>query len=313
MIVLQADRMTTFPACSPDGRFLAAVWDHHLVAVWDRHDLDRGPLVRTFPVGTGTVVCLTFLPDGRLFGADEDGGWATVSPLTGTFHRPRDGAVCNGYSVSPDGGVAVGCGWSLWRVRLDPRDVGQDDLPRPAEIWDGFELLFRSEGVGFSSVCWAPDGRSLVTAGSRRPSAESCTWRSEVRTPDGVVTAVLTEAVTTRGDDVWPTPMAFTPDGRHVAGLFGGRLHVWAVESGQLVAAAPEDDRSSALAATPDGQWLLTGDLSGRVTVREAVSGRSVRTYQWGTGRVRGLAVAADGLTALVGGDRGAVLFDLEV
>lgn len=314
MIGLNGHRATTFPAFSPDGRFLAAVWDHHQVAVWNLTDPTREPLVRVFPVGTGTVLCLTFLPDGRLFGADEDGGWSMVAPLTGTFRRPQGGEICNGCAVSPDGLLAVGCGWRLWRVHLDPRDVGQDELPRPRELADGFEMLAKRGDQPLASVCWAPDGQFLAVASSARPlpGQELERQRVEVRNLSGDLVRVAAETSAPSRSDLWPMPLLWTADGRHLVALFGRRLHVWAADTGAPVVEEGDREDVVSVAAAPDGRFVLTGDKSGAVVAHETSSGRVVRSLQLEIGPVTGLAVTPDGLTAAAGGERGAVVFDLD-
>ncbi|MGL6076196.1 MAG: WD40 repeat domain-containing protein [Fimbriiglobus sp.] len=62
------------------------------------------------------------------------------------------------------------------------------------------------------------------------------------------------------------------------------------------------------------GRYLLSASNDAAIKVWDVASGEIVRDYDFGQGRMRSIAVAPDGLTALAGTDKGVVVqFDLDL
>lgn len=67
------------------------------------------------------------------------------------------------------------------------------------------------------------------------------------------------------------------------------------------------------LAFTPDGQRLVTAGADHSARLWEAETGRQLAAWDWGLGPLRAVAVAADGMTAACGGEKGpVVVWDLD-
>ena len=64
--------------------------------------------------------------------------------------------------------------------------------------------------------------------------------------------------------------MAFSPDGKWLAGVRDRDLHVWRIDDGErLDFRGIHADTLHAVAFTPDSRRLLTGGKDGKVTVRD--------------------------------------------
>jgi WD40 repeat protein len=64
----------------------------------------------------------------------------------------------------------------------------------------------------------------------------------------------------------------------------------------------------SDLLATPDGQNLLSCSADGTVAIWDLPNGKLLRQFDWGIGAVTAMAIAPDGLTWTIGGERGDIV-----
>jgi WD40 repeat protein len=167
--------------------------------------------------------------------------------------------------------VGAAAGIARW-PRLEARS---QVLTRPLEI--------RSPD-GIESFAYAPDGRTLVTAG-----------KQGLRLWDPVTGNEIRMLVTGQGP---MTAVAFAPDGRSViSGQQSGEVQRWDASTGaQLGAFAPAAEAVTSLVFAPDGHTLAGG--TGRSThLWDVSSGRAIRTVEHGWGQYRSPPVfSADGL-----------------
>jgi WD40 repeat protein len=329
---------------SEGGRTILAVMSHGLVLRWD------GETARRLPDGIANVrLCFAVVPDGsELVVGDLTGQIDVWNVATGRVARrlpdapdSRGSLVC--LAISPDGRlVAAGEGHCDIRVlRIDDGEVARR-----------ITCPFRLDGGWMKGLAWAPDGGSLFADGSGMivcrvnltdgktawdVNDENMPWFAP--TPDGryVVTALWdgvqfldastgAESRTVRvamTHEQGPVgPLAWSPDGNHLALGIGGGIVVVCDRTGQELrrfaaaerrrrpagsASADDPYRVEALAFSPDGKWLVSGagDLS--VRVWEAASGKQVVRFDGHDGAVRQVAVAADGRSAFSAGDDGFV------
>jgi RNA polymerase sigma factor (sigma-70 family) len=190
------------------------------------------------------------------------------------------------------------------------------------KLWDpaaGKELLTLEWHDGpVYQVAFAPDGKALATAGADRTAR---VWDA----------AKGTELHRLAHDEPVQS-VAFSPDGKVLAAGGGGveaptailgvvrppkgELRLWDPATGKLLAQVEGHKNCVVrLAFTPDGKTLLSGDhdnvfkvwdvdAKGQLAERFAVELK-------GTQRISGMALAPDGKTLAVSGDRGITLYDV--
>lgn len=107
----------------------------------------------------------------------------------------------------------------------------------------------------------------------------------------------------------WGTPkleaFVWTPDDRFLVGATSAGLYFFAADRPALplVRAFASPGWLTAVAASPDGKWIATGDRSGLVQVWDADSGEVISDLVGPVGRVNDLAFSPDGAWLASGGD----------
>lgn len=289
------------------------------------------------------VYDLAFTPDGRLLTSADD---ATVL-WNSTTHAElrRWGGYALRLAVSSDGRYAAGAGSGaavLW-----PLDGGPAvDLVRG--VYHTEHLVFTPDGrevVGTGDLNtplrrWGVPGGAAVPGGW----AESTTsWEYAVPFcfhPDGSVLATLSPLLGDKGPQLGPavflrasatgqqvarltpdpgrTPpparLAFSPDGKVLAGVCGVSVVLWDVDAREQIARRkPNGKLVNALAFTPDGQRLLTAGNDESIRVWVAPTWAEATGYAWKVGKLGCVAVSADGTLAAAGGSTGkVVVWDLD-
>jgi WD40 repeat protein len=110
------------------------------------------------------------------------------------------------------------------------------------------------------------------------------------------------------------THLAFSLDGRFLAGTAGPRLRVWDLESDREVALHKRGPKHfQGLSFTRDGRFLATVSNDETVRVWDARTWAEHTTFTWKVGRLLNISFAPDGLRAAAGSDRGQiVIWDVE-
>jgi len=292
---------------SPDGKLLATAHSfvsemdsrvHGLtpafVKLWDVQE--RGRLA-TFRVEDGSHQAVRFAPDGKnlmvhsrnkLFRWDVEkqtlateaaDSIAAISPdcrLVAGFeqdnHMPilnaSDGTEKMQLTVSPHAGAwAFSPGSSLLAVGFLPLDG-----PSHVEIWNltSGELQSRTQTVRGASRCsFSPDGDLLAIATS--PDDIVSVWDTK--------TGKLHTQLGPHSGSIWC--LAFSHDGKTLAsgseGTEGGEIRLWDVEVGRQQGLVVDDSTwgITAMAFSPDGTRLATGDGDGKIKVWKIADLRS--------------------------------------
>jgi len=103
--------------------------------------------------------------------------------------------------------------------------------------------------------------------------------------------------------------IALSPSGSRLAAGTRDGVRLWQVADGVLITTLPHAVPVSALAFTPDGHWLITGDTAGQVHLWDMTDDMrkatwAVSEYPAEHGAVRGLAVSPDGAVVALAQDR---------
>jgi WD40 repeat protein len=283
-LVLQIGHMRPIQnaAMSMDGRRLATA--AHQTILWDPQ---TGRMVSSFGERgpgyvIGTVVGVAFSPDGRLL-VSGDAMWDTVSGARITAFDPP----CYCAAFSPDGRQLITGNFrsaSLW-------DVASGRKIRDFAEEPGLESSIQADGI--VSVAYSPDGRRMLTADGRGTvtlwSAESGeklrsfhvavehparlrAYRRAVFHPRGrqIATAyektiVLWDAETGRRIREFETErqiinLAFSHDGRFLAGGGSARVVLWELASGKIIHRLPHGHLVFWLEFDSDDRTLMTAD-----------------------------------------------------
>ncbi|MEC8653661.1 MAG: c-type cytochrome domain-containing protein, partial [Planctomycetota bacterium] len=152
------------------------------------------------------------------------------------------------------------------------------------------------------ALSFSADASAFVAAGGT-PGKQGGAVVYDVRTGDirgrfgERKDAALTAALAPRGDLV-------------AVGGTRRRVRVFRVSDGAALWQHAHDDWVTAMAFSPDGKMLATGDRQGGVVIREADNGREVHDFKGADGVVTSLAFSPDAASlATAGADRSVSLF----
>lgn len=311
-----------------DGRVLAVGGSDGKVQLYDLQE--HKPLGTPFGSGTTDVFRMAWSPGGDILATANlersgslwamDGRRATGVPLRGQAGPVTDVEYSrNGdalFTVAHDGSLALrdpatgeirasrSVGGPLEAVALDPASprVASGGVDGKVTLWsrDGLEPAGPELNVGPGRVfdlAFRPDGRELAVAidgTGGRPLATG-PGSGRVRFLDPATGGDLAPPLEFRGGPA--IAVAFSPDGRHLAAVEQGRIHVVDVRS-RTAAYEPIrfDGYPTSLAFSPDGDELFVGTVAGAVMRFSIATGREVAPPLAGeNGFVMGVAVSSDG------------------
>ncbi|MFK0255155.1 AAA family ATPase [Streptomyces sp. NPDC090445] len=336
---------------SPDGRTLAAGGADGAVALWviadpylARRTFRSAPLTGQ----TGGVSSLAFAPDGRtLLSGGADGTvrpWAlppTVLSGLGAAWLSADGRVLAAlgfegrirlYELPPPAGptdavVPRPVGGPLDAERLDwaaysptGRLLAASGADGTLHLWDTADpahpkRLGTPLPGSFSALVFSPDGRMLATTDNRQEDAVTTLWDLS----DPARPTARGGPLTWFGQSVNVRILAFTPDGRFLAGATAGSGND-AIERSVLLWDLTKPDRPQPLAGTqisergfvmslafsPDGRLMATGTADGVLRLwhtadpaRGITLAGELRGHQ---SDVRAVAFSPDGRSLVSGG-----------
>jgi WD40 repeat protein len=310
-------------AFSPDGKLVASAAQDHFVRVWDAA---TARAIHQWP-DTGPVLALAFSPDSKLLASAGDGKDVHLWDLTtGKRKLQLDGhrGAVHSLAFSPSGRMLA--------------SAGADKTVRLWEVATGLEIRrLRDHTDGVFWVTFANQGRTLVSASHdgtvlfrgtatgkeiERYQAQPKTLRATALAADGKTLALantnqtchLWDATTgrglhdlkfTRAFDGGPRCLAFSPDGRWLAGA--SRQHrpeiwIWDTATGKLLRTWRSGAQAMALVFSPDGKTLAVADERNTVRLWDAATGTELFPAPGHTGRLNAMIFSPDGRTVATTG-----------
>jgi WD40 repeat protein len=319
----------TWAAFSPDGKFLATGHESGHLQIWD---LARQKLWLASRGQCGPVLSAAVSPNGKtLATASLDGTvwlWEMATgkprrqfrPVARTKRAPTVWCV----AFSPDGNrlaMAQNAAVSLWDVGTGKR------------LWKVQAARFRVQAVAFS-----PDGKVLASSRAWEADNSGRLWEAAT----GKLLRQLDKTIESGRGIV-----AFSPDGRTLAGADRKGLYFWEAATGKLrywrkeragrVAFAPDgivlasvgksiglwevatgkplghlqgpvqDETMGELVISPDGRFLARARRNW-LLLWDLTTGRQIRSFATGQGFLHALAFSPDGKFLVTAGGDGTAL-----
>jgi hypothetical protein len=259
-------------ALSADGKFVATGGGDGLIRLWDAQKLKE---IRSFEGHKKEVLAVAFSPDGKtLASGGADRSIRTWDVAGGKEKKAWHGHELKVLSVafSPDGKMLASGGTCTASI---PGFVAGAIHADHVRLWDaatGKEI--HQHTVRGAVVAFAPDGRSLVAAGTYA-HGQQLEMGGTIRNAGTRATLgpVLKDGEWVELKGVG-SAAALSPDGRLLALAYGSRLHLgklrfenemkhsrislWETATGKEILVLPQDG-ATVVAISPDGKKLAAG------------------------------------------------------
>lgn len=253
---------------SPDGEKLAAAYHSYwgsssIINAIKIFNTESGSLIRTIEGHTNTILSVSFSHDGnQIVSTSNDKTIRTWDTDSGNLlHIFEEYSTPVSATFSPDGKQIVST-HSDGTVKI--RDT------ETAEPF--FSLSYPFE---FSSIAYSPNGKQIAAT----------SWNHTVRLWDAETGTEIKEF---KGHNKITRRVAFSPNGKHLISTawYEDPVIIWDIETGEIIKKIEEPASVYSANYSPDGKLFVTACDNGKVTIRDAESGRPIQILEGHTWRV---------------------------
>ncbi|QDU18803.1 WD40 repeat domain-containing protein [Urbifossiella limnaea] len=289
---------------SPDARALAAYVRGQGVFLWN---LDAaGPPVCISPRASDRAEGVYFTPDGRGVGWLDYDGWNVYDRDARRLSRVRLSGPGQIFRLLP--GPA---GDRVYTQHTFPQHALVGWRATPAGWERDWEVTTRHLNVEQLTVSPAGDQLAVLTRPTTGPKWVDKHFVLELR-------SAASGRVLSSAPYPWKVtgPLVVAPDGRHVVGLHGMTVVVWAAGDRGDPALVRDASRNPFYAGAfdPLSRHLFAARSDGTVHVFDAAGWGCRVRFDWGVGPLRTVAVSPDGTLAAAGNERGElVVWDVDL
>ncbi len=323
-VLVQPGSAGTGVAFSPNRKLVATSSDGGAIGLWNA---TTGRRVTTLHGPARGVLGIAFSPNGdTLAAANGDGTvalWDTVTERRRRVFHGDQGQV-NAVAYNPAGTILA--------------SAGDDHRVILWNIENGRRLRTLSVGRGaVNSVAFAPagaavavgDNEGVVAIWNASTGGRIASLRGDTSSVDAIAYNATGTMLASAGDDravmLWDTrtdrriallrghseaveSVAFSPTGQTLAsGGDDNHVIIWYGTPNLLMRTFSLASPVPAVAFSPDGSLLAAGAASGRTTIRQASTGRVVRSLAGDHGPVQNVAFSPDGHTIATANSDGTV------
>jgi WD40 repeat protein len=274
---------------SSDGKYMVTAGADATARLWD---LASGEIMREYAGHTAEINTVRFSPDDQtIVTAASDNTALVWEVASGEIVQTLSGCpIVSSGGFSPDGRQII-------------TDCGADFTFRIWDVATGTPVHTLTGHTDWSGGEFTPDGRHVLTQ----------SWDDTFRLYD----AATGEEVKVFPGGASTCALAISPNSQYAATCdFTGGARLWDIASGELVREFPGDQiEVSAVAFSPDGQYLFTGGSEGASTIRvwDVATGEPVHVFRGPLDGVKDISISPDRqLMAVVGIDGIARVWDLQ-
>jgi WD40 repeat protein len=289
--VLEAPARIVTMAVAPEGSAVATCDAAGMVHLW-YPEVGRTQVV---PGPPAHATCVAFAPGGAILAVGDVKSSVSIWDVSSgemKWNVAEHQGGLRTLAFSPDGSTMASGGgnghvslWDMATHRLKARLTGHTGA--------------------VTTVAFAPDGQSLVTGG--QDGTIRC-WHA--------VTSQARWLIPPRPGKTNPTALCarFSPDGKIVATAanYDPPVRVWDSATGrELGTLLGSADMITSLAFTTEGEWLVTGDCRGGLTLWDVESRRACQSWNGHSGWISSVAFFGNGQTLASAGGSTVKLWQL--